>query len=224
MFYLLEDFGVANYADDSTPYCSGVDYEGVSKNLEKSSAILFKWLNDNYMKINTDKSHLIMSGNAKVTANIDGNFIESENQQELLGILIDSNLTFDDHITNICKKVSQKLNALTRVSTYMDIPKRRLLMKSFISSQFGYCPLIWMFHSRGLNNKINLLHKRALKITYGDKDLTYQELLEMDNSVSVHHRNLQILATEMFKVYKEISPEILNEVFERNSFACNLRN
>ena len=224
MFYLLEDFGVANYADDSTPYCSGVDYEGVSENLEKSSAILFKWLKDNYMKINTDKSHLIMSGNAKVTANIDGNFIESENQQELLGILIDSNLTFDDHITNICKKVSQKLNALTRVSTYMDIPKRRLLMKSFISSQFGYCPLIWMFHSRGLNNKINLLHKRALKITYGDKDLTYQELLEMDNSVSVHHRNLQILATEMFKVYKEISPEILNEVFERNSSACNLRN
>ena len=120
--------------------------------------------------------------------------------------------------------MSQKLNALTRVSIYMDIPKRRLLMKSFISSQFGYCPLIWMFHSRGLNNKINLLHKRALKITYGDKDLTYQELLEMDNSVSVHHRNLQILATEMFKVYKEISPEILNEVFERNSSACNLRN
>ena len=96
-----------------------------------------------------------MSGNAKVTANIDGNFIESENQQELLGILRDSHLTFDDHITNICRKVSQKLNALTRVSTYMDIPKRHLLTKSFISSQFGYCPLIWMFHSRGLNNKIN---------------------------------------------------------------------
>ena len=55
-------------------------------------------------------------------------------------------------------------------------------MKSFITSQFGYCPLIWMFHSRGLNNKINSLHERALRITYGDKDLTFQELLEKDQS------------------------------------------
>ena len=63
-------------------------------------------------------------------------------------------------------------------------------MKAFVESQFGYCPLIWMFHSRGLNNKINRIHERALRITYKDKSSTFQELLEKDNSVSIHHRNI----------------------------------
>ena len=63
-------------------------------------------------------------------------------------------------------------------------------MKAFVESQFGYCPLIWMFHSRGLNNKINRMHERALTITYKDKSSTFPQLLENDNSVSIHHRNV----------------------------------
>ena len=59
-------------------------------------------------------------------------------------------------------------------------------MKSFITSQFSYCPLIWMFHGRRLNNKINSIYERALRITYGDQKSTFQELLIKDNSVSVH--------------------------------------
>ena len=62
MFYFLEDFDIANYADDSTPYCAGKSAEFVVNNLEQSSAILFEWLNNNYMKVNTGKSHLLLSG------------------------------------------------------------------------------------------------------------------------------------------------------------------
>ena len=113
----------------------------------------------------------------------------------LLGITIDSNLTFENHINNICERASQKLNALARVALYMDIQKRRIIMKSFVTSQFGYCPLIWMFHSRRLNNKINSIHERALRITYQDHIITFQELLNKDNFVSIHHKNLQVLAT-----------------------------
>ena len=107
-----------------------------------------------------------MAGNEGVVAKIDDYFIKSEKQQELLGITIDSNLTFQTHVNNICKKASQKLNALARVSSYMDTQKKIILMKSFIISQFGYCPLIWMFHSKALNNKINSIHERALRISY----------------------------------------------------------
>ena len=142
------------------------------------------------MKVNTDKSHLLLSGNTKLISNIDNNLIESEKQPVLLGITIDSSLSFEEHINNLCKKASQKLNAPASIFRYMDIQKRRTLMKSFITSQFGYCPLIWMFHSRGLNNKINSIHERALRITYDDKTSTFQQLLEKDNSVSIHHRNL----------------------------------
>ena len=93
----------------------------------------------------------------------------------------------------------------------MNIQKRRTIMKSFVTSQFSYCPLIWMFHSRHLNNKINSIHERALRITYHDNTSTFQELLKKDNSVSIHHRNLQVLAMEVFKIHRGLSPEILRE-------------
>ena len=95
----------------------------------------------------------------------------------------------------------------------MNIPKRRIIMKSFVTSQFGYCPLIWMFHSRRLNNKTNSIHERALRITYQDHISTFQELLNKNNTVSIHHRNLQALATEMFKIHRGFSPDILREIF-----------
>ena len=131
----------------------------------------------------------------------------------LLGITIDSNLTFESHINNICKKASQKLNALARVAPCMNMQKRRIIMKSFVTSQFAYCPLIWMFHSRSLNNKINSIYEGALWITHQDHISTFQELLFKDNSVSIHHRNLQALAIEMFKTHRGLSPDILREIF-----------
>ena len=99
----------------------------------------------------------------------------------------------------------------------MNIEKNRIILKAFIGSQFGYCPLIWMFHSRSLNNKINQIHERTLKITYNDKPSSFQDLLKKDNSVLIHHRNIRTLATEIFKFLQGLSPPILNEVFaERN--------
>ena len=91
----------------------------------------------------------------------------------------------------------------------MCLEKRKTAMKAFVICQFGYCPLVWLFHSRSLNNKINYLHERALKITYGDTSSSFQDLLKQDNSVSIHHRDMQALATEMFKVKNNIAPEIM---------------
>ena len=71
--------------------------------------------------------------------------------------------------------------------------------ESFIASQFQYCPLIWMFHSRQLNNKIDKIQERALRITYKDAEPSYSELLEKDSAVTIHTKNLQLLmAQEIF--------------------------
>ena len=223
MFYFLENHELTNYADDSTPYSAKRNHKLVIEELETSSSILFKWLQTNYMKVNTDKSHLLLSGNVSLTSNIDNKLIESENEQVLLGVTIDSNLSFEKHINNLCKKASQKLNALARISGYINLQKRRVIMKSFIISQFGYFPLTWMFHSKRLNNKIKSIHERALRITYVDNVSSFQELLEKDNSVSIHHNNIQVLATEMFKMFKNLSPDIVREIFQERSVPYNLR-
>ena len=71
-------------------------------------------------------------------------------------------------------------------------------MKSFVTSKFSYCPLIWMCRSRRRNIKISSIHERAPRISYQDHSLIFQELLNIDNAISMHHRNLQVMATEMF--------------------------
>ena len=80
-------------------------------------------------------------------------------------------------------------------------------------SQLNYCPLVWMCQSRCLNNKINNIHKRGLRIVYHDKKSNLQDLLQKDNSVSIHMKNLKYLATEIYKVRNCLSPEIMKEVF-----------
>ena len=164
------------------------------------------------MKANSGNSYLSMFGTKATHASIDGSMIKSTQKEILLGINLDSELKFEDHVNFMCKKASQKLYALARIALFMDL-KQRKNMKAFVESQFGYCPLTWMFLSRGLNNKINRIHERALRITYKDKSSTFQELLEKDNSVSIHHRNVQKRAIEIYKALHGLSPTILNDIF-----------
>ena len=95
------------------------------------------------MKANSDKSQLIMSCAEATTAMIDGLPIDSSKTEVLLGIIIDHELKFDYHVNRLCKKASLKLNALVpRIAPFVNVSKKRIIMKSFIKSQFGYCPLI----------------------------------------------------------------------------------
>ena len=88
--------------------------------------------------------------------------------QKLLGTVFDIKLKFDKHIENIFQKANRKLNALARVTNYMGLSKRHILMNTFLKTQFNHCPFIWMFYLRSLNNEINQLHERCLRIIYND--------------------------------------------------------
>ena len=191
---------IASDVDDTTSYFTGVTLDSTIKSLEKIADLLFTWFNCNQMKGNEDKCHAIFGSQDNVHVNVGTAQIENSKCQKLLGMNIDSKLTFEDHINRICKKASAKLNALGRISYYMDRLKRRLLVNAFFTSQFNYCLLTWMFHSGKLNDKIKRLHERFLRLIYSDR--------------------LQKLATEMFKTYKGMAPQIMNEVFSRN-YALN---
>ena len=92
-----------------------------------------------------------------------------------------------EHILSLCKKVNRKLHALSRVSKYVTLNKCRILMRSFIISQFNYCPLIWMIENRGLKDKTNRIHERALRIVYDDYIFSFEDLLSKDKSVTLNN-------------------------------------
>ena len=103
---------------------------------------------------------------------------ESGPQEKLLGAVLDDQLNFKSHMSNLCKTGSEKLNAVARIPSFMDLPKHRIIMKVHINSQFHYCQLVWMMHNRSINNKINRIHEQALKIVYKDNFSTFKNLLE----------------------------------------------
>ena len=97
----------------------------------------------------------------------------------------------------------------------MPTSQAQLLMRSFIMSQSSYCPLIWMCDSRKINNQINKLHERDLRLAYNDKSPSFREIIERDKSVTIHEKNIQVLLTEIFKVKSGgVAPEIMTEIFK----------
>ena len=121
------------------------------------------------MKANPEKRHLIMNLNKPTTIKIGGGHTISNSYcEKLLGVKIDNQLKFNNHLETIIKKASHKVHVLAKITRCKCISKRKLLMNAFFEAQFSYCPLAWMCHSRSMNNKINRLqitiNRRLLRI------------------------------------------------------------
>ena len=142
LFFIMNDIDFASYADGNTPFIIGEDIGDVIFKLQNASKTLFQWFYDNQMKANPNKCYFICSSNEKLNIVIEDQTISSSNCEKLLGVLLDSKLTFKPHIDSICRKAGLKLNFISRIIPYMDFSKRRLLVYAFFSSQFNFCPLI----------------------------------------------------------------------------------
>ena len=117
LFLFLKDSTIINYADDNTPFATGQDTESVIKLIEHDSGILFQWLANNVVKANPDKSHLLLSSKkTNLYALINNYKIINSESEILLGITFDNELNFNEHVSNLCIKATNKLHALARIS------------------------------------------------------------------------------------------------------------
>ena len=92
-------------------------------------------------------------------------------------------------ITRLCKKTCKDLHTLARTFKFVGTSKRRVFANSFITPQFLHCSLIWIFHSQIMERRINKIHQRVLSPIYlSDSKLTFQELLDLKKTVSIHHK------------------------------------
>ena len=225
LFFILDESEAINYADDTNLYACDMDLGNLIRRLEHDALIAIEWFECNYMKLNNDKCHFIFSGykHEHLWVNVGDSKIWESKAQKILGVNFDCKLKFVEHVEGIIATAGRKLTALARMSHILTFSKMRLLIKSFVESQFSYCPLIWMFSSRYLNNKINKLQERALRILYKDYEASFEDLLERDDSETIHNRNIKTLAKEVYKVENDILPNALGSLITKRDLQYDLR-
>ena len=169
MFLSIEKNYFTIYADDTTPYVISNNQDEMVSELRDITEKLFTWFSQNEMKANLGKCHMLLSSTESLNFQIPETVIHNSQSKKLLEVTFDNKSKFEKHINTICQKANRKQNVLARITPYMELTKPHILMNAFFDSQFNYCPLIWMFHSHNLNNKISRLHERCLRVIYNDK-------------------------------------------------------
>ncbi len=218
LFYLFLYKKACNMADDTTPYACDMDLETLLHNLESDTASAIMWFDANYMKSNQGKCHFMISTNSPehLWAQVGDQVIWESHMEKLLGVTINKEIKFDKHVLDLCKRASAKVTALGRLIRIVPLKKKKILMNSFIHSQFSHCPLLWMYCSRQSHNRMNHIHEKGLRMVYQDYTSSFKELLIKDGSVCIHHRNIQLVAIEMYKFKNNLTHELLNDLFRLN--------
>jgi hypothetical protein len=132
----------------------------------------------------------------------------SQNSVFLLGIDKDNQLTFSKYIETL-----RSLDYLYSKRKFLNIEARKVLIESFIMSNFNYCPLVWMFCNANLKRKQENIQKRALRFLFDDYESTYKQLLEKANKPTIEIRKLRILTTDIFKTINNLNQPYMKEIF-----------
>ena len=143
--------------------------------------------------------------------------LSSTYSEKFFGIKTDNKLTLlEEHVEGLCKKTSQKVGAVAKISSLMRFEQRKGIVNLFITPHFSHYALTWMFHSRRLNNRIDLIHERVLKIIYQDYNSSFKELLRKDKT--------KINKNVLIECQKQKSICILKDLIDRSShWKCSAR-
>ena len=185
------------------------------------------------MIINPDKFQAIILDKKKsnltnIPLTIDNQTIKSVPSVELLGVHLDDKLNFNLHISNICRSAANQLNALIRLKSYLSFNAKRVLINSYIISNFNYCPLVWIFSTAKSLNKIESLEKSTLQFLY-NYSISYEDLLKKAGKVKMNVNRLRNLCDEIYKtiniksrVYEQIFKVKENKKLVREQYKLNL--
>ena len=139
---------LAKFADNYTIHANSVEMERLLAILENESETVIKWFKQNRMTVNLDKIQAIVLGRhkqkEKINLNING--AEIKGQNSVIGVEIDNELNFNNHISIICKKARNKINAISRIQSFLVQKEKEALVNTFVYSDFNYCLLVWLLN------------------------------------------------------------------------------
>ena len=170
------------------------------------------------MVVNHDKFKSIIIHKSSQTSKprqflIGSDVVEVASSVKLLGIHIDNQLSLNQHISNICKSASKQLNALVRLKYILGFEEIKILINSFILSNFNYCPLVWSISTATSLNKVENLQKRVLHFLHNDYSSSCEELKKSGKSI-VNGSSYRSLCIEIFKTLNYINPSFIKDIFK----------
>ena len=226
MFLILEMCEDYNYADDNTISDAKDTPDELKSSLEHDAKNVTDWYDENGMKANTDKYQGITFGgkpDRPMSFTVKGITVECKDEVKLLGVHIDSGLTFSKQISVICQKAGQQTGAIMRLSTIIGMEVKLSIYRAFILSNFNYCPVVWMLCGQGNIKKMEHIQLKALCFVFNDFTSSYIELLEKSEQPSISIQLIRSLAIEVYKCINEIAPQYLCSLLTKHNIPYGLR-
>ena len=217
---------IYNYADDNSICTNGNDYESAQSNILECANIMLKWFKENYLQANPSKFQFIVfdKQNISHSLKINDHDIVSTGCVKLLGVSIDNQLNFKQHISIMCRKAGKQLNVLSRLSRCMSLESKMLLYQTFILSHFNYCPLVWHFCTLEDTKKIGKIQERALRYVYNDFKSSYLDLLHRADKPFLYIQRIKHMMLFVYKCNNNVGPTYLHNMFKPKDNIYKLRN
>lgn len=213
------------YADDHQIFVAHETMKRVEKILVDNGEKMTKWYQDNLLKVNCDKYQAIVLGNPKGERNTDldisGEKVEQSQSIKILGVTLDENLNFKDHLRSVCKKVAGMIGVLRRLKNLIPVNAKLLLYKSAIMPHLTYCHLVWHFCTASDNRRLERLQERALRLMYNTIAESYDALLKRAKLTTLQNRRLQDILILMFKVKNKLTTNEIANIFNINDENTN---
>lgn len=223
---LLSSCQLYNYADDNTICCAGRELSDIKFNIEAQASILIDWFKSNYMKVNPDKFQAIIFSMTKydpIQINVNNCVITTQEEVKLLGVTFDEKLSFDTHVSNICRKAGKQLSVLKRLSNTLSEEGKLLVYNTFIFSNFNYCCIIWHFCTISNARKVEKVQERSLRYVFNDFVSSYNSLLERSNKSHMYINRIRIILQYVFKVISGDVPMYLIDMYKKDESSRNTR-
>ena len=181
LLFFINEVKIASFADDNTIYASKLDLNELLRLLEKESEAAIKWFSDKNMIVNPKKLQAIIinrqdKSNHNCCLTINNAEIKAKELVTLLSIEIDNKLNSENHVSKICKKANNQLNAISRIGAVLEQKEKEILIKSFVYSNFNYGPLIWHITTQKEIKKVEKFQEKCLKFILRDYDKKYFQL------------------------------------------------
>ena len=223
------DSGLSMYADDHQIYVKGKDICTVVAKLQENATLTTNWYDSNLLQGNLKKYQTMNIRNKsvnygdKTSITVNGKDIMESDNLELLGVTIDCGLNFNLHISNVCKKASQRIGVIMRLRNLIPTEAKLHLFKAAILPHLTYCHLVWHFCRASDTRRLERVQERGLRAVFKDKQSSYQQLLVKAKLPSLYNRRLQDICILMYKVKHNLCPRTICDMFLTNSHAYNLR-